>query len=141
MTENKIHLPKLLVVKFLLGAFVLQLFPSSADAVLGVWRRTARRTAVVVGSEEANANAVAQEQAAAAAQAAANKQAAEARQREEAKQAAARRAAAKPKPTPAPAANSTQQKLVELKSLYDQKLISQSDYEAAKTKVLAEMAK
>ncbi len=32
-----------------------------------------------------------------------------------------------------------QQKLAELQSLYDQKLISQSDYEAAKTKILNEV--
>ena len=46
----------------------------------------------------------------------------------------AARAAAPPEKTP-------QQKLAELQSLYDQKLISQSDYQAAKTKVLNEMTK
>ena len=50
------------------------------------------------------------------------------------KQAAARAAAAPPAP-----AKTAQQKLAELQSLYDQKLISQSDYQAAKTKILNSM--
>ena len=34
---------------------------------------------------------------------------------------------------------SSQQKLMELQSLYDQKLITQADYDAAKKKILGEM--
>ena len=37
-------------------------------------------------------------------------------------------------------AKTPQQKLAELQSLYDQKLISQSDYQAAKTKILTQLA-
>jgi hypothetical protein len=39
--------------------------------------------------------------------------------------------------TAATTAKTPQQKLQELQSLYDQKLISQSDYEAAKQKILS----
>ena len=51
-----------------------------------------------------------------------------------AKQAEAAAAQAKASQTKTP-----QQKLAELQSLYDQKLISASDYEAAKTKILNQM--
>ncbi len=42
--------------------------------------------------------------------------------------------------TPPAPAKTPQQKLAELQSLYDQKLISQSDYQAAKTKILNQLA-
>ena len=109
-------------------------------AILGVWRRTARR-AVVVGSAAAastsaaaaaSANAAASQEAAAAqsAQSAANASAAAAKQAQ---------AAAAQATTAAAATKTPQQKLAELQSLYDQKLISQSDYQAAKAKILSQI--
>jgi hypothetical protein len=108
-----------------------------AWAILGVWRRAAFRTAVVVGATEtaavASANASREAAATAQAQSAANASAAAAKQAQEsANQAAAQAKAATATKTP-------QQKLQELQSLYDQKLISQSDYEAAKKKILGEL--
>jgi hypothetical protein len=142
---SKMNLNKSLWAKALLGAMALLMFTESAWAILGVWRRTAVRTAVVVGATEsaaaasANANATASKEAAAAAnaQSAANASAAAAQQSAAAAQQAAARVDA---PPPAPA-KTPQQKLAELQSLYDQKLISQSDYQAAKTKILNEMTK
>ena len=83
-------------------------------------------------------NPAASQQAAATAnaQSAANAAAAAAQQSAAAAQEAAARAATAP---PAPA-KTPQQKLAELQSLYDQKLISQSDYQAAKTKILTQLA-
>ena len=108
-----------------------------AWAILGVWRRTAVRTAVVVGTVESaavvNANASKEAAATAQAQSAANASAAAAKQAQDsANQAAAQAKAATATKTP-------QQKLQELQSLYDQKLISQSDYEAGKKKILGEV--
>jgi len=108
-----------------------------AWAILGVWRRAAVRTAVVVGATEtaavASANASKEAAATAQAQSAANASAAAAKQAQEsATQAAAQAKAATATKTP-------QQKLQELQSLYDQKLISASDYEAAKKKILGEL--
>ena len=109
-----------------------------AWAILGVWRRTAVRVAVVstAATEGAVASANASKEAAATAQAqsAANASAAAAQQ----SAAAATQAAAEAKAaTAATTAKTPQQKLQELQSLYDQKLISQSDYEAAKQKILS----
>ncbi len=137
---SKMNLNKSFWAKALLGAMALLMVTESAWAILGVWRRTAVAVAVtttaVAGSEAAAANAKAaanQEAAAAAnAQASANASAAAAQQSAAAAQQAAARAAAPPEKTP-------QQKLAELQSLYDQKLISQSDYQAAKTKILTQM--
>jgi hypothetical protein len=106
-------------------------------AIFGVWRRAARRTmfvagattAAVVGTEAAAANAAAANQAAAA-QSAADASAAAAQQ---AKTAAAQAQAG------ASQAGSPQQKLKELQSLYDQKLISAADYESAKKKILSQL--
>ncbi len=108
-----------------------------AWAILGVWRRAAVTTAVVVGATEtaavASANASREAAATAQAQSAANASAAAAKQAQDsANQAAAQAKAATATKTP-------QQKLQELQSLYDQKLISQSDYEAAKKKILGEL--
>ena len=110
-------------------------------AILGVWRRAARRTmfvagattAAVVGTEAAAATATAN--AAAADQAAAAQKAADASAAaaEQAKTSAAQAQAG------AAQANSPQQKLKELQSLYDQKLISASDYETAKKKILSQL--
>jgi len=123
-------------VKVLLGALALITFTEPAWAILGVWRRAAVRTAVVAGSvataEVATSAAVANANANAAQDAAA---ASSAQQAAAASAAAAQQAAASAANPP----KSPQQKLSELQSLYDQKLISASDYQAAKTKVLNEM--
>ena len=114
--------------KALLGVIVLLMVTEPVWAVLGVWRRTAVRTAVVATSvSAANANAAASANEAASAAAAQQSAAASAAA---AQQAAA--AAAHPQKSP-------QQQLQELKSLYDQGLISASDYQAAKQKVLNQM--
>lgn len=114
----------------LVGAALL-VVAQPAWSILGVWRRTARRTVIVAGAATAaETNAAAANEAAAAqsAQAAAAQSAASAQQAE----AAAAQAKASQTKTP-------QQKLAELQSLYDQKLISASDYQAAKTKILNQM--
>lgn len=126
----------------LLGGLALLVCAQPAWAIFGVWRRAARRTVLVAGAATATAVAVdasasASEQAAAAssAQAAANQSAAAANQAaaaaSQAEASAAR--AANPGKTP-------QQKLKELQSLYDQGLISKGDYEAAKTKIINQIA-
>jgi hypothetical protein len=108
-------------------------------AIFGVWRRAARRTVFVAGAATAaaattaavatvNANAAAANEA--AARSAADASAAAAQQ---AKSAATQAQAG------AAQAESPQQKLKELQSLYDQKLISASDYEAAKKKILSQL--
>ena len=112
-------------VKLVVGALALITLTEPAWAVLGVWRRAAITTAVVTTSvatsEAAAANAAASREAASAQQAAAASAASAA---------AAQQAAAQT------VQKSPQQKLRELQSLYDQKLISASDYQAAKTKIL-----
>ena len=134
MTQSKLQdrLPRRSLVT---GLALLAATPP-AWAILGVWRRTARRTVIVASaataSAYATANANASKEAAAAqsAQSAADASAAAAKQAAtSANKAAAQAQAAASTKTP-------QQKLAELQSLYDQKLISQSDYEAAKTKIL-----
>ena len=109
-----------------------------AWAILGVWRRTAVRVAVVstAAPEGAVASATASKEAAATAQAqsAADASAAAAKQ---SAAAATQAAAAATTAATAATAKTPQQKLQELQSLYDQKLISQSDYEAAKQKILS----
>lgn len=129
---TKMNLHKSLAARALLGVIALLMVTEPAWAILGVWRRTAVRTAVVVGSvsaadaaraSAANANAAAANEAAAAQQSAAASAAA-------AQQAAA--SAAHPQKSP-------QQKLQELQSLYDQKLISESEYQASKQKILNQM--
>lgn len=120
----------------ILGAALLAA-SSPSWAIFGVWRRAARRTmfvagattAAVVGTEAAAANAAAADQAAAA-RSAADASAAAAQQ--------AKTAAAQAQSSAAQT-NSPQQKLKELQSLYDQKLISASDYEAAKKKILSQL--
>jgi type IV secretory pathway TrbL component len=132
---SKTNLHKNLAAKALLAVIALLVFTEPAWAVLGVWRRAAVTTAVVTTSvatsEAAAANANASKQEAAAQQAAAAS----------AQQAAAASAASAASAQQAAAATqvtqkSPQQKLKELQSLYDQKLISQADYQAAKTKIL-----
>lgn len=122
----------------LIGAVALLVCAQPAWAVLGHWRRVARRTTVVVASTaSAESAAAAQQTAANSAKASADASAAAAKQSE----AAAQQAEAQAKADAQPASSqSAQVKLKDLKSLYDQKLISASDYEAAKTKILNEMA-
>ena len=116
----------------LLAGAALLVATQPAWAILGVWRRAARRTVFVAGA----ATAAAETSAAAANQAAAaqSAQAAAAQSAAAAKQAEAAAAQAKAAQTKTP-----QQKLAELQSLYDQKLITASDYQAAKTKILSQM--
>ena len=113
----------------LLGALALITFTEPAWAILGVWRRTAVRTAVVVGSV-ATAE-VATSAAVASANANASREAAAAASAQQAAAASAASAASPPK--------SPQQKLRELQSLYDQQLITASEYQASKQKILNEM--
>ena len=141
-----------LSARALLGALALLLIASEASAIYGHWRRCARRTtAVVVGtsaaaasSAEASQQAASQQQAAAQQQQAAEDSAKSAQEAAAAAQqaaTAANQAAAAAKPAPAATADKTpQQKLEELQSLYKQGLISESDYNAAKQKILAEIS-
>jgi type IV secretory pathway TrbL component len=114
----------------LLGGLALLVVAQPAWAVLGVWRRTARRTVVVAGAATAatataaaGANAAASQQA----ESAANASAAAAKQAEASASQAA--AAAKSSKTP-------EQQLHELQTLYDQKLITEAEYNAQKQKIL-----
>jgi hypothetical protein len=135
-TELKKKLPR----RSLLAGAALLVATQPAWAILGVWRRAARRTVFVAGAATATAaaatTAAVAESSAVANQAAAaqSAQAAAAQSAAAAKQAEAAAAQAKATQTKTP-----QQKLAELQSLYDQKLISASDYEAAKTKILNQM--
>jgi hypothetical protein len=133
-TELKKKLPR----RSLLAGAALLVATQPAWAILGVWRRAARRTVVVAGAATAAAatTAAVAESNAAANQAAAaqSAQAAAAQSAAAAKQAEAAAAQAQATQTKTP-----QQKLAELQSLYDQKLISASDYAAAKTKILNQM--
>jgi len=131
-----------------LGALALLLCASQGFAVLGVWRRTARRTTAVVAGTAAVAattSAVAHESAAAQQSAAAETAAAQSAAAASQASAAAAQAAAATSAAPAPAAPAStqktpQQRLAELQSLYKQGLISESDYNTAKTKILAELS-
>jgi hypothetical protein len=105
--------------------------PFTPLSFAGVARRTAYRTVVWGGAAAASAAAAAAATATANA-AAANAAAASAHQAAAAAQQAQAAAVAVPAKTP-------QQKLQELQSLYDQKLISASDYESAKKKILDEL--
>jgi hypothetical protein len=121
---------KKLTRRSLLGGLALLACATPAYAILGVWRRTARRTVVVAGAVTAGAAAsadAAASQQAASATAAANASAAAAQQAQAAANQAATQAAAKKSP---------QQQLQELQSLYDQKLITESEYNAQKQKIL-----
>ena len=129
--EIKRTLPR----RSLLAGAALLVATQPAWAILGVWRRAARRTVFVAGAAAATTAAVAESNAAAnQAAAAQSAQSAAAQSAAAAKQAEAAAAQAKATQTKTP-----QQKLAELQSLYDQKLINASDYEAAKTKILTQM--
>ena len=107
--------------------------PFTPLSFAGVARRTAYRTVVYGGAAAASVDAAAAATATANANAAAaNAAAASAHLAAVAAQEAQAAAVAAPAKTP-------QQKLQELQSLYDQKLINASDYESAKKKILNEL--
>ena len=135
--------------KVAIGAVALLLCATQGFAIFGVWRRHARRWAVVgtsvaVSSAAASESAAAKQSAAAqqtaAAETAAAQSAAAASQASAAAAQAAAKAAAEKPAAPATTVQKTpQQKLAELESLYKQGLISESDYNAAKAKILAQI--
>ena len=129
------NLHKSLPVKALLVALALITVTEPAWAIFGVWRRAAVRTAVVVGTVGATEAAAASANARASQEAAA---AAAAQQSAAASAAAAQQAAASASVAANPP-KSPQQKLRELQSLYDQQLITASEYQASKQKILNEM--
>ena len=133
---NPSEIRRALPRRSLLAGAALLVATQPAWAIFGVWRRAARRTMFVAGA--ATAAAVTTEAAVESSAAAANQAAAA--------QSAARQSAAAAQQSEAAAAQAKagqtktpQQKLAELQSLYDQKLISASDYEAAKKKILAQL--
>jgi hypothetical protein len=134
MTQSKLQdkLPR----RGLVVGLALLAATQPAWAILGVWRRTARRTVVVASAATASAYATANANASKEAAAAQSAQAAADASAAAAKQAAASADKAAAQAQAAASTKTPQQKLAELQSLYDQKLISQSDYEAAKTKIL-----
>jgi hypothetical protein len=105
--------------------------PFTPLSFAGVARRTAYRTVVWGGAAAASADAAVAANATANAAAASEANAAAQQAKVAAAQAQSAAAAAQQK-TP-------QEKLQELQSLYDQKLISASDYESAKKKILNEL--
>ena len=141
---------KSLPLRVLLGVLALLVYAAPGSAIYGVRRRTAvvaGSAGAATGAAAASSSAASQQQAAAAQQqqAAAQQQTAAANQAaaqsaaaaQQAATAANQAAAAAAKPA-APAPKTTQQKLQELQSLYKQGLITESDYNAAKAKILAE---
>ncbi len=115
--------------------------PFTPLSFAGVARRTAYRSvawsaaasgAAAASSQEAASHAAAAASQQSAASAAAASEASAAAAEAAAKSAAAAASAAAPAQTP-------QQRLESLKSLYEQGLISKSDYEAAKSKILAQI--
>ena len=132
---NHLNLRSNPLVKAFLVALALITVTEPAWAIFGVWRRAAVRTAVVVGAVgtteaiAASNNARASQEAAAAAAA----------QQSAAASAAAAQQAATSASVAANPPKSPQQKLRELQSLYDQQLITASEYQASKQKILNEM--
>ncbi len=125
----------------------LLLFAEQSFGIAGVWRRHARRWAVVgtsvaVSNEEKQSQAQQQQAAAAQQQSAAETAAAQSAAASAQASAAAAQAAAKAaeKPAAAPAQKTPEQQLEELQSLYKQGLITESDYNAAKQKILAQIS-
>ncbi len=129
MSQAKLN--KRLWAGTLMAGMALFVFTEPAWALFGRWAAAA----VVVGATRSAEASSQQAVASANAQSAANAAAASAEQSAAAAQQAAARATA---PPPAPA-KTPQQKLQELQSLYDQKLISASDYEAGKKKILSQL--
>ena len=138
-------------LRALLGVLALLLSAAPGSAIYGVRRRTAvvaGSAGAATGAAAASSSAAASQQQAAAAQqqqaaaqqqtAAANQAAAQSAAAAQQAATAANEAAAVAAKSAAPAPKTTQQKLQELQSLYKQGLITESDYNAAKAKVLAE---
>lgn len=126
---TRLNLRKHLGAKVLLGAIVFLMVADPASAVLGVWRRTAVVVAATTSTAAAaSANASTQAAAAASAQSAADASAA-----------AAAQASAAATQSAAASAKSPQEQLSQLQSMLAQGLITQSDYDAAKAKILAGM--
>ena len=139
--------------KVLMAGVALLLCATQGFAIAGVWRRHARRWAVVgttVAVSSAEKSSAASQQSAAASQQTAAADTAAAQSAAAASQASAaaaesaaaasQAAAAKPAAPAAPAQKTPQQQLEELQSLYKQGLITESDYNAAKAKILAQMS-
>ena len=128
--------------RILLSGAVAFLCAAQSFAVFGVWRRHARRWAIVgtsvAVSNEQRQSAAAQ-QSAAAETAAAQSAASSAQAAAAAAQSAAATSKAAAEESAAPAQKTPQQKLQELDSLYKQGLITRSDYDAAKQKILAQI--
>lgn len=139
---------KSLPLRVLLGVLALLMYVSPSSAILGTRRRTA-----VVAYSAGSAHAASAAQASAAQQQAAAQQAAAAQQSAAQQTAAAEHsaaaaaAAANQAATAATAAaaaskspaKTPQEKLADLQSLYKQGLISESEYQAAKAKILKEL--
>jgi hypothetical protein len=119
---------KSLSLRLLLGVLALLAYAPQGSAIIGIRRRTA------VVAYAAGVATVSREEAVAAQEQAAAQESAAAAAQESA--AAQQQAAAHP---PAPH-KTPQQKLEELQALYKQGLISESDYNAAKAKILAQIA-
>jgi predicted lipid-binding transport protein (Tim44 family) len=131
---------KSLPLRVLLGVLALLAYVSPSSAVLGVRRRTAV-VAYSAGSAHAASAAQASAAQASAAQqsAAAQQQAAAAQQSAAASAAAASQAAAAATAATKSPAKTPQEKLTDLQSLYKQGLITESEYQASRAKILKEM--
>ncbi len=134
---NPSEIRRALPRRSLLAGAALLVATQPAWAIFGVWRRAARRTMFVAGA--ATAAAVTTEAAVESSAAAANQAAAATGQAARQSAAAAQQSEAAAAQAKAGQTKTPQQKLAELQSLYDQKLISASDYEAAKKKILAQL--
>ena len=147
---------KPLSLRVLLGVLALLVYVAPSFGVLGVRRRTAvvaYSAGAATSAAAASSAAASQQQAAAAQQTAAAQQESAAAQTaaaesaaaaSQASAAAAESAAAASKAasekSAAPAQKTTQQRLEELQSLYKQGLISESEYNEAKAKILGEIS-
>ncbi len=130
--------PQRVQTRVFLAVLALLLCAEQSFAIAGVWRRHARRWAVVgtsVAVSEADKSSAQAQQTTAADTAAAQSAAAAS----QASAAAAESAAAAAK-APAAAQKTPQQQLEELQSLYKQGLITESEYNASKQKILAQIS-
>ena len=125
--------------RILVATVILLLCASQGFAILGVWRRHARRWAVVGTAAVASSASAAAAKSSAAAEQSAAAQTAAAQSAAAAAQASAAAAQAAAAKSAVPAQKTPQQQLQELESLYKQGLITESDYNAAKAKILAQV--
>lgn len=131
------------ILKVLPALLVLLAYAAPSEAILGVRRRTAfvaYHAGAAHGAEAAQQQAAQQQTA--QQQAAAQQQAVDASQAAAESAAAASEsaaAAAQAASQPAEAPKTIEQQLQELKSLYDQQLITEPEYEAKKKEVLDQM--